>query len=602
MKILLFFLLISVNSLCIAQSVDEIKADKSTYLWGEGSGITLKKADQEALSMLISQISTQVESNFTLLKDEMSLNGTSENFNETFHSVINTYSNATLKNTERIVLGNEPDAKVFRYIKRDEITKVFKDRKDKIVGFTQNAGKSLENNQIADALRYYYWALTLLKSHPEGSSIEFIDALGEKHLLATWIPMQINNLFAGIEVSVTKVDKEAQMVLYTLQIEYKSKPIINFDYSYWDGTDWSNLVSARNGLGLVELYGVAAEVQQLKIKAEYIFEGEARIDRELEDVLKKIDPVPFRNSYYTISITGNNEASKQAVTAQAALQTTYNSLTEVTDDKKLQISMAKVLEGIRTKSYDAVRENFTDEGYEVFTKLVNYGNAKLIGNPELRFISFEDKVICRSVPMSFNFTANNRQFIEELVFQFNKQGKVESLSFGLSKVALDDIVSKDVWTERDRLILVSFLENYKTAYALKRIDYIEQIFSDDALIITGKVVKVKPNEMNRYKSNKIIEYNRQTKQEYVKNLRYSFGSKEYINIKFEDSQIRKAGKGGDIYGVQIKQNYFSSNYGDVGYLFLMVDLNNPDEPIIHVRTWQPEVGVNDSIYGLGDFF
>lgn len=260
-----------------------------------------------------------------------------------------------------------------------------------------------------------------------------------------------------------------------------------------------------------------------------------------------------------------------------------------------------MLEGIRTKSYEAVRENFTDEGYEVFTKLINYGNAKLIGEPELKFISFEDIVICRSVPMSFNFKANNRQFIEDVVFQFNKEGKVESLTFGLSKVALDDIVSKDVWSERDRLILVNFLENYKTAYALKRIDYIEQIFSDDALIITGKIVKVKPNEVNRYKSNKIIQYNRQTKQEYVKNLRYSFGSKEYINLKFEESQIRKAGKGGDIYGVQIKQNYFSSNYGDVGYLFLMVDLNNPDEPIIHVRTWQPEVGANDSVYGLSDF-
>jgi hypothetical protein len=53
--------------------------------------------------------------------------------------------------------------------------------------------------------------------------------------------------------------------------------------------------------------------------------------------------------------------------------------------------------------------------------------------------------------------------------------------------------------------------------------------------------------------------------------------------------------------VQIRQNYFSSNYGDQGWLFLMVDLNDPGEPVIHVRTWQPTRGEHDSIYGLSDF-
>ena len=59
---LLLFLLTGLS--CYSQSVDEIKAQRDKYLWGEGSGTTLKKADQEALSMLISQISTHVESSF----------------------------------------------------------------------------------------------------------------------------------------------------------------------------------------------------------------------------------------------------------------------------------------------------------------------------------------------------------------------------------------------------------------------------------------------------------------------------------------------------------------------------------------------------------
>ena len=43
------------------------------------------------------------------------------------------------------------------------------------------------------------------------------------------------------------------------------------------------------------------------------------------------------------------------------------------------------------------------------------------------------------------------------------------------------------------------------------------------------------------------------------------------------------GAGGETYGIQIKQDYYSSNYGDHGYLFLMVDFNDPENPSIKVR-------------------
>lgn len=48
-------------------------------------------------------------------------------------------------------------------------------------------------------------------------------------------------------------------------------------------------------------------------------------------------------------------------------------------------------------------------------------------------------------------------------------------------------------------------------------------------------------------------------------------------------------------------DYYSSTYGDKGYLFLMVDINDPENPIIKVRTWQPERDPNFGLYGPGDF-
>jgi len=595
-KIITTILLSIFCNILFAQTINEIKSNHSIYLWGEGAGVTIKKADKEALAMLISQISTQVESSFTLLKDEMLQNGNSEEFNETFHSVIKTYSGATLKNTERIIIREEPDAKVLRYIKRDEIVKIFQDRKEKILGFVKNADKSIEKNQIADGLRYYYWALTLLKSHPDGANIEYVDDKGNNQLLVTWLPMQINNVFANININVAEQEIHDGYTTFILNINYNNIPITNFDYEYWNGSDYSNLVSARNGIGLVELYGISAKTDKIKIKAEYIFEGEARIDRELEDVLTKIDPIPFRNSYYSITAKVI-ETAKQPISMKADDAI----LTEVTNKYLYQKSIHKIINSIKLKEYSNAENEFTPEGYQIFTKLINYGNAKVLGMPELKYVIFNNKVICRSIPMSFNFKTNNKQFIENVVFHFNEKGKVENITFALSQIAVDDIVKRTNWKEYDRIILIDFLENYKTAYALKRINYIEQIFADDALIITGSVVKVKPNEQNRYKDNKIIKYNRQTKQQYIKNLKYSFNSKEYVNLEFEDSRIRKSGKGGDIYGIQIKQNYYSSNYGDEGYLFLLVDLNDTNNPIIHVRTWQPNVINNDGIYGLGDF-
>lgn len=154
---------------------------------------------------------------------------------------------------------------------------------------------------------------------------------------------------------------------------------------------------------------------------------------------------------------------------------------------------------------------------------------------------------------------------------------------------------------------MNFLENYQTAYALKRLDYISSIFDDDAVIITGTVTHVPARKVGTGDmqgmvfAHDIIKYNRHTKDTYLKHLKNSFASKEFINIRFASNEVRKLGKGGELYAIQISQEYYSSNYGDKGYLFLMVDINDPEKPIIKVRTWQPEKDPNFGIYGPEHF-
>lgn len=603
-KLLLTVILNLAYLLAGAQSVEEIQTDPA-YIWGTGNASTLRKADQEALAALTSQISTSVSSKFEQLT-QGGTNGDEATVEETFQSVINTYSHSTLTNTRRIVIQNEPEAVVMRYIKVSEIQRIFDGRKNKILDFTAEAQKAEQRAQVADALRYYYWALVLLQSYPDGNYLTTTDDQGREQLLATWIPRQMDDIFAHIEVDMENVQVEGGLKTVTLGISYKGQPVRNYDYTYFDGRDWSNIFSAKDGRGIVELPALAS-AEGLQLRTEYMFEGEANIDNELAEVMEAVEPIAMRRC--NLQLSGPEpqpgaapaEAGMETATLAAAdtAATTNNGMRYLppTEAASYAATLACVEQAIRSHDYGAMDTLCTERGKQMFDGLVRYGKARILSQPAYEYLECNGEVTCRSLPMSFHFEGNDRTFVEDVVFILNKEGKIDGLSFALNKPAVDDIMNQTAWNDTVRNVLINFLESYKTAYALKRYDYINSIFSDDALIITGSVLKRTAANENQPMSAQAVKYTRQTKSEYMKKLRHIFRSNEYINLRFADNQVRKSGVGGEVYGIQIKQDYFSSSYGDTGYLFLMVDLNNPKEPVIHVRTWQPE---KDPDFGLID--
>lgn len=585
------------------QSIEEIQTSKD-YIWGTGNAATLKKADNEALAALISQISTNVSSKFEQLT-EGGMSGDQATVEETFKSVINTYSRATLNNTRRIVIQNEPEAVVMRYIKVAEIQRIFDGRKTKILDFAQEAIRAEKKAQVADALRYYYWALVLLQSYPDGNFLTMKDEEGKDLLLTTWIPKQMNDIFSNLKVSMESTHLDGDLKTINLKVLYKGQPARNYDYTYFDGRDWSNIFSAKDGTGIVEL-PVLANARNLQLRTEYMFEGEANIDNELSEVMGTVNPIAMRNC--ALKLEGEEpkpgeEKTEEALMAESDSATTTNSgmhYLSTMESAAYDDTMKKVEKAIRTRNFTDIQSLCTESGYDMFNRLIKYGQGKIINEPEFRFLECNGEVTCRSLPMSFKFS-NQRTFVEDVVFTLNKEGKIDCLSFGLNKPAVDDIMNQTSWNDTVRNVLINFLESYKTAYALKRYDYINSIFSDDALIITGSVLKHTASNEGQVMSKQAVKYTRQTKSEYMKKLQHIFRSSEFINLRFADNQVRKSGVGGEIYGIQIKQDYFSSSYGDTGYLFLMVDLNNPKEPVIHVRTWQPEKDPNFGLIDLSHF-
>ena len=581
-----------------SQSIEQIKADSKTFLYGEGWGESLRQADNAALAVLISKISVDVRNDFEGIEKEQNVgnNLTSES---TYESIIKTYSHSTLTNTERIILKNEPDAHVFRYIRRSEIDRIFEGRKNKILEYVNIANTANEQEQVEDALRYYYWSYVLLTSMRYPNEIKYTDEDGEERILMAWLPFQIEKILGELSVKFEgRSSSDANVV--NVAFYYKGKPVKSIGYTYFDGIDWSSVYTAKDGIGILELRPQSPE--NIQIKFEYECMGEALIDSEIGDVIKAVKGTLFKKAYTNIKVSESNDAFRKSPIAMMdndkASISVSNDANINSDGCKLVID--KISSAIIQKRYGGIENLFTEEGFAIFEKLIKYGQARLLDSSKLSFMKMNDGICCRNLMMSFSFANNNRKFVENVVFVFDAQQKVSNITFGLDQQSTSDILSKKTWDDNSKIQLISFLENYKTAYALKRLDYINDIFSDDALIITGRVVKrAVTNEVMR--NNQYVEFTRHNKQDYLKRLARIFSSNEYINLKFANTDLAKMGKGGELYGIQIRQDYFSTHYGDTGYLFLMVDLNNPDKPIIHVRTWQPEPDPNFGVIGAGDF-
>lgn len=198
-----------------------------------------------------------------------------------------------------------------------------------------------------------------------------------------------------------------------------------------------------------------------------------------------------------------------------------------------------------------------------------------------------------------------------MVFTFNSDKKISNVAFGLGKVAESDILNRYApgWKDETRELIMEFLENYKTAYCLKRLDYIRDIFADDAVIIVGNIVKrnlakVPEDRAISLEGQDIIKYNRYDKEAYLANLARTFKLNEFINLRFTNNDVQWLEKYEDaeIYGIQIGQEYTSSRYADKGYLFLLVDMTDHNAPQIKVRTWQPNEVSMSKIFSAGDFY
>ena len=577
-----FFLLGVLLSMTLhAQDIESIKRDPS-YVWGQGVGETLQSADDNAVKDLISQISINIDNQVeTTIQNEQSgqdaksLVSTSGN--------LRVSSSVSLSNCKRLVSEEGSYFVVLRYVARAEIDKMFDARKAKIDDLVRAGERAEKLYKIGDALRNYYWALKMSISIPEEQRSRMRADGGM--LLTTELRERISTIMDSVQISVSKIEKEEEGNNVELQFTYKSHPIAGCDYQYFDGYDWLT-VAVKDGVAVAE---IPADTKKMLVRLEYEYRKLWKSDPMVNAVLEQLPSrLPYPQAEKRVGVDEVKPVAPAPVKSTKAVAKEMSVDTLSTCNKKEVLSQAEIvaplIKAIETRRYDDVHELCSENGWKWFEKLVKYGNAKIIERSDLQLTAFANGYLVRGIKAAFSFKRNNKTFVEDLVF-YIKDDKIEGINFGLEQSALEDIMRHSMWDPQSRLVLVNFLENYKTAYALERLDYLNAVFSDDALIIVGnklpqpKVAEITAVDAESYEHNKL------TKSQYMKQLERVFAKQEYVNIQFEDAAVKKTNRTSERYEIIIKQNYYSASYADKGYLYLLADISNPELPIIHVRVW-----------------
>ena len=196
---------------------------------------------------------------------------------------------------------------------------------------------------------------------------------------------------------------------------------------------------------------------------------------------------------------------------------------------------------------------------------------------------------------------------QEAVVTFDGNGNIYDVHLAIGMHLYKEVLKKgkDVTDHRCRELILDFTERFRTAYNEHNINFLDAVFSDDALIITGKVIERKTGDGIKLPDE--VQYDVKSKGEYLKRLKRVFAQdvKNLIHVEFTSIELTRHPNPDPefqkIYFVTLHQKYRSGTYNDDGYLLLIWDFTNEERPMIHVRAWQPTPFKKDFIKDF-DFF
>lgn len=320
------------------------------------------------------------------------------------------------------------------------ITWIFEGRRSKVKEMLSIASTADRKCQMDVALRYYSWAETLMRSLPSPDVVAIAEAKSRRE-----------TILKGLNVEFDRQDIYDKGIV-ELTFTFKGKPVKNIDYKFFDGKTWSKVLSAKDGKGFVEVRP-GSKIDQYRIKYEITPAHLQHLFREVSLVEKALAPEAENTDGGTrsakthsgpaVTATASESSARKIdfsavkkkvldVVAREEFQTepdsTRGGLTPIVFSSEYEDIVNKVCKGVTSGADESLYEYFTPEGYEIFNRLIRYGNARVLNFDELYFYGLGEEVYARSVPMVFSFRGNQRQFaqnIDALFFSPNAELKDE---------------------------------------------------------------------------------------------------------------------------------------------------------------------------------
>ena len=278
----------------------------------------------------------------------------------------------------------------------------------------------------------------------------------------------------------------------------------------------------------------------------------------------------------------------------------------------IEARLSDVISRLETGDLSGVADAFTPDGLGSVTALlgrVELRNARSVH--ETRLLSLpKGGFEVRGIRVQVGLGQTGGSPYQYLVFSLNGQGLIDDVRFAMEQKYYEELAQQgeELRDFVQRQQIIQTVELFRTAYNRRDLEYIERIFSEDALIIVGNVITQRPDlpsQDGRLENSLLgqqrIEFIRRSKGEYIDALRSVFTKNDFLRVEFDSLRVVRDMQDEALYGISLKQQWQSSTYADTGYVFLLMDFVDPDQPLIHVRSWQPERFEDGSMITLQDF-
>ncbi len=207
-----------------------------------------------------------------------------------------------------------------------------------------------------------------------------------------------------------------------------------------------------------------------------------------------------------------------------------------------------------------------------------------------------------SIPMQVDGSVN----VAEYTVQFNGRGVITN--FEKSDIPILRFqTGKRVTDEQTTELIKAVLYQLSKAYADKDTAFLNKIYDPEGYCITGKRATTQTSngagqELRIQLEHTYYELTIKKLHQYLDDLKRVFAANSMIKVTLLDPEItthqNPSPDYDGIYFINTLQQYRSDTYQDDGWLTIVLDLRDKDNPVIMARVWLPDRISNEQLTGL----